>query len=421
MAPQGAEPENVRRRAATLSRNGGADFPLPLPKRCSACGKRKPEVDDGARWVICLGSRRSAYQAIAAVAGFSDAAGSGERGEALIEGCGADATMGPQLGKGHWGSGRGERCRDAFIQRGCRRRWVVIALDELQSESLPRFDERDLHRLQRRGGAVLDRESEGISFAAEIEVAVAPGVELGSTAQRLAGTNVAGTLLGMVDDEHGKGVAALQLAQIGKQRGDLAAGVLVDAVQAHEGIEDQKARLQSGNGLLQSEAISDKIEAQGRGGDDLDIEVAQVDAGGGGDAFEPPAHDRMGILCGIEEDAAGVGDRKASQARDAACHGDGQIERQEGLAALGLAADDADGVLRPQLRYEPTQLWGLFGQAPGRRNGQRSHRRLPAAAFCGGGCAYVSRNSFSSIWRASRSAAMLSSSPAMFMSARKLP
>jgi hypothetical protein len=31
---------------------------------------------------------------------------------------------------------------------------------------------------------VLDRESEGISFAAEIEVAVAPGVELGSTAQR---------------------------------------------------------------------------------------------------------------------------------------------------------------------------------------------------------------------------------------------
>src|SRR5690349_1355181 len=177
MAPQGAEPENVRRRAATLSRNGGADFPLPLPKRCSACGKRKPEVDDGARWVICLGSRRSAYQAIAAVAGFSDAAGSGERGEALIEGCGADATMGPQLGKGHWGSGRGERCRDAFIQRGCRRRWVVIALDELQSESLPRFDERDLHRLQRRGGAVLDRESEGISFAAEIEVAVAPGVE----------------------------------------------------------------------------------------------------------------------------------------------------------------------------------------------------------------------------------------------------
>ena len=27
------------------------EFPLPLPTRCSACGKRKPEVD-GARWVI---------------------------------------------------------------------------------------------------------------------------------------------------------------------------------------------------------------------------------------------------------------------------------------------------------------------------------------------------------------------------------
>ena len=31
------------------------EFPLPLPRRCSACGKRKPEVD-GARWVIVSGA-----------------------------------------------------------------------------------------------------------------------------------------------------------------------------------------------------------------------------------------------------------------------------------------------------------------------------------------------------------------------------
>src|SRR5215470_3951893 len=31
------------------------EFPLPLPTRCSACGKRKPEVD-GARWVIVSGA-----------------------------------------------------------------------------------------------------------------------------------------------------------------------------------------------------------------------------------------------------------------------------------------------------------------------------------------------------------------------------
>src|SRR6516164_11689658 len=59
----------------------------------------------------------------------------------------------------------------------------------------------------------------------------------------------------MVDDEHSNRIAALQLAQIGKERGDLAAGVLIDAAKAHERIEDQQAWLQRGNGLLQSEAI----------------------------------------------------------------------------------------------------------------------------------------------------------------------
>jgi hypothetical protein len=42
---------------------------------------------------------------------------------------------------------------------------------------------------------------------------------------------------------------ALQLAQVGEQRRDFAAGVLVDAVETYERIEDEQARLQSGDGL----------------------------------------------------------------------------------------------------------------------------------------------------------------------------
>src|SRR5215813_8969665 len=128
---------------------------------------------------------------------------------------------------------------------------------------------------------MLDREGQGVSVAPQIEVAVAPGVELRGAAQRLTGTDVAGALLGVVDDEHGKRVAALQLAQIGEQRGDLAAGVLVDAVQAHERIENEKLRLQSGNGLLQGDAIGGKIEPECGGGDDLEIEITQAQAGSG--------------------------------------------------------------------------------------------------------------------------------------------
>jgi hypothetical protein len=68
-------------------------------------------------------------------------------------------------------------------------------------------------------------------------------VELGGAAQRLAGADTAGALPGVMDDEHGDSVAALQLAQECEQRRNLAAGVLVDAVQAHERIEDEQARL----------------------------------------------------------------------------------------------------------------------------------------------------------------------------------
>ena len=78
-----------------------------------------------------------------------------------------------------------------------------------------------------------------IGRAAQVEVGVAPGVELGGAAQRLAGADAGGGFLGVMDHEHRQRVASLQLAQVGEQRRDLAAGVLVDAMQAHEGIEDQ--------------------------------------------------------------------------------------------------------------------------------------------------------------------------------------
>jgi hypothetical protein len=52
-------------------------------------------------------------------------------------------------------------------------------------------------------------------------------VELGGAAQGLTGADAAGALPGVMDDDHGDAVPALQLAQIGKQRRNLAGGVLV--------------------------------------------------------------------------------------------------------------------------------------------------------------------------------------------------
>jgi hypothetical protein len=52
-----------------------------------------------------------------------------------------------------------------------------------------------------------------------------------------------------MDEHHGDGVAPLQFAQEGKQRRDVATDILIDAMQAHERIKDEKARFQPGYGL----------------------------------------------------------------------------------------------------------------------------------------------------------------------------
>src|SRR5262245_23680545 len=96
---------------------------------------------------------------------------------------------------------------------------------------------------------MFDRQGEIVALAAQIEIAVAPGMELGGSAQCLPATGLSGTLLGVVDDDNGKRISALQRSQVGEQRGDLAAGILIDAVQPHEGIEDEEPRSEVGNGL----------------------------------------------------------------------------------------------------------------------------------------------------------------------------
>ena len=193
-------------------------------------------------------------------------------------------------------------------------------------------------------------------------------------------------------------------------------------MQAHEGIEDEQARLQFGDGVIEAPAVGLEIEPHGGCGDDLDVEIGEREAGGGADAVEPSAHDVERILGGVEQNAPGAWHGEATQARDAGCDRDSKVECEEGFAAFGLAADDADRLLGPQGGDEPALVLGAIGEAPGGLDRQQAHRRRPVAVLVSaGGGEHVSRNSFSSICRASRSAAYTSSSPAMFMRARRLP
>jgi hypothetical protein len=105
------------------------------------------------------------------------------------------------------------------------------------------------------------------------------------------------------------------------------------------------------------------------------------------------------VLGGIEQDPAGPRDREAAQAGGSGGDGDGQIEGEEGFAALGLAADDADGFFRPQPVDEPASLLGAVGESPGRLDRKQGHRRRRIAALVSlvVGTAQTSKNSVSSI------------------------
>ena len=155
-----------------------------------------------------------------------------------------------------------------------------------------------------------------------------------------------------------------------------------------------------GDGALERRAIGGQIQPQRGRGDDLQVEIGEPTAGGGADALESIAHDVQGILGGVEQYPTRLRHGEVAQARGAGGDRDGELEGEEALAALGLAADDADGLLGPQPGDEPALLVGLRREPPGRLDRQRvvAHRRR-AATLTGAaaGAAKVSKNSCSSM------------------------
>ena len=116
-----------------------------------------------------------------------------------------------------------------------------IGLDGLQSEGVIALGEFESDAGDGGGGAMLDGQDDAVvTVAAEVEVGIAPGVEFGRPAQGLTGADGTGALSGVVDDGDGDGVTPLQFAQEGEQRGDIAADIFIDAMQADERIEDQQ-------------------------------------------------------------------------------------------------------------------------------------------------------------------------------------
>ena len=60
-----------------------------------------------------------------------------------------------------------------------------------------------------------------IAIASQIKIAVAPCVEFGCAAQCLSGAGGGCTIFGVVDNDDGDAIVALQLAQMTEERSDL--------------------------------------------------------------------------------------------------------------------------------------------------------------------------------------------------------
>lgn len=207
------------------------------------------------------------------------------------------------------------------------------------------------------GGAVFDGEPELIVMGAEVEVGVAPGMEITRAAQVLSGEGPIG-LSGVVDEEDGEGEGALQLAEVGEEGGDLEGGILVEAVEADEGIEDQQAGAMGVEGVGEAALVGGQVEAELIGEDEEDGQLGEVDLSGLGEALESSADLEGVILGGEEEDWTGLGDRESSEARGAGGDGEGDLEGEEGFTGLGGSAEDADGLVIPEAVDEPGGLLG---------------------------------------------------------------
>jgi len=146
-------------------------------------------------------------------------------------------------------------------------------------------------------------------------------------------------------------------------------------MQSHERIEDEQLGTQLGDGLGERIAVALDIESHGWRSDDVDVEVGQFASGGERDSVQSLSHDVQRVLGGEEQHAAGALDREAAQAGCAGCDRDSHVEREKRLAALRLAANDADRFVGPQVLDEPSAFDGPGREVGGACNRKQCRRR----------------------------------------------
>ena len=273
--------------------------------------------------------------------------GSGDSARRVLE----DLAHG--LGEGRWG--------------------MVVALDPEAERLAVGVGEGQQEGIGRRCGAVLDGQAQALIGASdEVAGGVGPCMEVGAAAERLAG--VPARAFGHVmDDDEGEVVAAVELAEEAEEAGHVGGTVLVEAVKADQGIEEQEAGLEIREGLVEGALVVGAVEAKTRSRDDVKVQGAEGEPPVAAEVGHPVSNSRQGILGEVDDGGAGAHDLEATEAGGAGGDGDGDIETEPGFTGLGGAADDANGGAAPEILDEPANVVGFGLDGVDGHNGQTVH------------------------------------------------
>jgi hypothetical protein len=179
-----------------------------------------------------------------------------------------------------------------------------------------------------------------------------------------------GLLARVVDDDERQLEGSLEIAEVSQEPGDVLARVLVAGVQAHQGIEDEEAGPQAGDGGPEAQLIPLGVEPHDRLGDDRHVEVIEGDAPVAADGVEAAADLREPILGEVDEGGAWGRDGEPVEGGRAGGDADGEVEAEPALHRFWAAPDHADGFPSPEALDEPAVLGPLRLEVPGEDGGE---------------------------------------------------
>jgi hypothetical protein len=162
----------------------------------------------------------------------------------------------------------------------------------------------------------------------------------------------------MVSDDDGDLVATLQLPQGSEDGCHVVDLVLVRAMEADEGIEQQHSRPVVADGGVETIHVTLEVEAQRRDRDHVDIELVQAVASVFAERLESLADDIPPLLGEIDECRSRVTYIEGVEAGRPGGDTDGHFETEPGLERLRRTANEPHRPVSPQRLDEPSVSGG---------------------------------------------------------------